>query len=262
MKRQYKKFVFGETLQKAINQIPENEQLRFYRIIVEYGIDGIEPELSGFEAATWVQMKAMIDNTMPSRRGAPEGNSNAAKNKENNSDELFQDKSIENKENNSGELNSKNQLNQLGEIENNCANVNDNVNENQNDNQNINDNDGAKAPEYEYEKAKLHFLGLWQSNPDVFNPVARLKNPKDFDNWWKESPVTTEMIDLAVSNFLDGVRTGAIGRQFIPGNPDTFILNGGIQRYQGPYRSRASPKREMSPEEREKLRETIKGTFK
>jgi hypothetical protein len=63
MKKQYKMFVFGETLQKAIAQIPETEQLRFYRIIVDYGINGIEPKLGGFEAAVWVQMKDTIDRT-------------------------------------------------------------------------------------------------------------------------------------------------------------------------------------------------------
>jgi hypothetical protein len=78
MKKQYKKFVFGETLQKAINHLPESEQLRFYRIIVAYGIDGIEPDLKGFEAAVWVQMKDMIDNTRP-HAGAPSGNQNAKK---------------------------------------------------------------------------------------------------------------------------------------------------------------------------------------
>jgi hypothetical protein len=56
-----KHFIFGETMQKAVNQIPETEQLRFYRIIVEYGIDSIEPELNGLEAAVWVLLKETID---------------------------------------------------------------------------------------------------------------------------------------------------------------------------------------------------------
>jgi hypothetical protein len=132
MKKQYKKFVFGETLQKAILQIPESEQLRFYRIIVEYGIDGIEPVLDGFESAVWVQMKDMIDNTMPARRGAPEGNKNA-KNKKNNSDQIdliVFDETI------NDELNELKQINQLEKDENKCANdnVNDNVNVNENGN--------------------------------------------------------------------------------------------------------------------------------
>jgi hypothetical protein len=138
MKKQYKMFVFGETLQKAINQLPETEQLRYYRIIVEYGLDGIEPELNGFEAAVWVQMKAMIDNTMPKKRGAPEGNRNAKQ--KNNSDGIDLFESIETI---SDELNLEKQKNNSDLIESNekksamyNVNVNENVNENENENEN------------------------------------------------------------------------------------------------------------------------------
>ena len=87
----FKKFIFGESLEAAIEAIPEDYQLKFYRIVKNYGLHGIEPELTGFELATWVQMKAMIDNTIPrhknnspiSKRGAPYGNSNASKNNSN-----------------------------------------------------------------------------------------------------------------------------------------------------------------------------------
>jgi len=58
---EFRKFIFGETLEQAIDAIPEESQLRFFRIIKDYGLHGIEPELTGFELATWVQMKAMID---------------------------------------------------------------------------------------------------------------------------------------------------------------------------------------------------------
>jgi hypothetical protein len=61
----YRKFVFGETLEKALEAIPEEHQIRFYKIIKNYGLHDIEPELSGFELSTWVQMKDVIDNTMP-----------------------------------------------------------------------------------------------------------------------------------------------------------------------------------------------------
>jgi hypothetical protein len=108
VKRQYKMFVFGETLQKTVAEIPESEQLRFYRIIVDYGINGIEPKLAGFEAAVWVQIKAMIDNTMPKKRGAPGGNGNAKG--KNNSPELFQEKQLETNETIKDELFQEKQL--------------------------------------------------------------------------------------------------------------------------------------------------------
>jgi hypothetical protein len=55
------------------------------------------------------------------------------------------------------------------------------------------------------------------------------------------------------------VKDGSIDRRYIPGHPDTFILNGGIQRYQTPYRSRASPSAEMSPERIAELDKFITG---
>jgi hypothetical protein len=55
------------------------------------------------------------------------------------------------------------------------------------------------------QKNKEHFIKLWQSHPDVFNPLARLKDPNDFNAWWEKSDATAEMIDTAVKNFVNGV---------------------------------------------------------
>ena len=125
---EFSKFIFGETLEQAIDAIPEESQLKFFRIIKDYGLHGIEPKLTGFELATWVQMKALIDNTMPKRNnaspvskaGAPFGNKNAQKTTKNNS----------NNQNNSSELISENNYeNNSSELLN--DNVNGNVNENE-----------------------------------------------------------------------------------------------------------------------------------
>ena len=134
MRNQYKMFVFGETLQKAIAEIPESEQLRFYRIIVDYGINGVEPELTGFEAAVWVQMKDMIDNTMPRKRGAPAGNDNAKQ--KNNSAELFQENQLNQLETIETNETIKDELfqeNQLEIIETNAPMNNENGNGNENE---------------------------------------------------------------------------------------------------------------------------------
>jgi hypothetical protein len=85
------------------------------------------------------------------------------------------------------------------------------------------------------ESLKKHFIKQWQSNADVFNALARLQSPNDFDEWWAKSAVTKDEIDRAIKNVVDGVRTGAVKRRFIPGSPDKFILNGWIQRSQEPY---------------------------
>jgi hypothetical protein len=139
----FRKFIFGETLEQALNAIPEEYQLKYYRIIKDYGLHGIEPELTGFELATWVQMKAMIDNTMPKKNnaspvckvGAPFGNKNAQKTIKNNS---------ENNQNNSSELNSRNNQNNS---ENNLQEML-NGNENVNVNENGNGNEQKQPPPY------------------------------------------------------------------------------------------------------------------
>jgi hypothetical protein len=91
------------------------------------------------------------------------------------------------------------------------------------------------------QEKKKYFIKLWQSNPDVFDPLARLKNPDDFNEWWERNSVSIEMIDSAVKNFVDGIRNGSIPARFIPANPDTFVLNGGIRRYQTSCNSRSPP---------------------
>jgi len=147
---EFRKFIFGETLEQAIEAIPEEYQLKFFRFIKDYGLHGIEPELAGFELATWVQMKAMIDRTMPKRNnaspvsktGAPFGNTNAKKTTKNNSN----NQNNQNNQNNVDELFSKNNYeNNSPELLN--DNVNDNVNDNDNDNvnDNVNDNEFSES---------------------------------------------------------------------------------------------------------------------
>jgi hypothetical protein len=93
-------------------------------------------------------------------------------------------------------------------------------------------------------KKRERIINLWQSNSDVFNPCVGFHKPLDFNAWLENADITIGMIDTAVKNFLDGVRNGAIERRFIPGHPDTFFLNGGIQRYQAPYKNRSPPEPE------------------
>jgi hypothetical protein len=205
-------FVFGETLKKAIAQIPESEQLRFYRIIVEYGIEGIEPDLSGLESAVWVQMKDMIDNTMPRKRGAPEGNANAVKNNSNNSERIDLFDSIETNKTIENQLIQSNQLKQFEKIENKIDNVN------VNDNVNINVNENEKEKENENED--FSFSGFSEdfqidpapnpeSNPapapDPHPPDRNAKTKEDATavfqkarSLWNEREIPPECRDLII----------------------------------------------------------------
>jgi hypothetical protein len=173
--KEYKMFVFGETLEKSIEALPEEHQLKYYRIIKDYGLHGIEPELTGFELGMWLQMKSLIDNTMPKKhrvqtgkRGAPYGNDNAKKpdvkgGASNNAD-------TEQKTNETNETNEDNakQINDCSELKTNedkCPNiyVNDNIYVNENDNVNVNVNINER-----YESLRLFWNNLFPDNTNSF----------------------------------------------------------------------------------------------
>jgi hypothetical protein len=92
----------------------------------------------------------------------------------------------------------------------------------------------------EVQPLQEHFIKRWQQNPTVFNCLARLKQPKEWQAFWENNNFTQKEIDTAIDNFIDGVRTGAIERRFIPASPDGFVINGWIVRSQTPFRPQQS----------------------
>jgi hypothetical protein len=56
-----------------------------------------------------------------------------------------------------------------------------------------------------------------------------LKQPAEWKAFWKKNTLTLEQIDFAIDNFLEGVKTGAIERVYIPRSPDGFVINGWLQ---------------------------------
>jgi len=180
---EFKKFVFGESLELALEAIPEEYQLKFYRIIKDYGLHGIEPDLSGFELATWVQMKNMIDLTIPMRNnaspvgkvGAPFGNKNAQKTTINNSiqlDELNLKNNSENNQNNSEQLR---QLNSDNSNIYNSANVKVNGNVNAKENGNGN---GEKQPPLLLIKNKIKEQGFFfDDDNDLSRLITQIEPP-------------------------------------------------------------------------------------
>jgi hypothetical protein len=81
-----------------------------------------------------------------------------------------------------------------------------------------------------------YFIRRWQQTPDVFNCLARLKKPNDWDAFWEQNAMTMKQIDLALNNYIEGLRTGAIERKYIPSSPDGFVLNGHLARSIEPYK--------------------------
>jgi len=53
-------FVLSETTVNQIKALPENLRLKFYDAVVNYGLHGIEPELSGLEYVIWIGIRDLI----------------------------------------------------------------------------------------------------------------------------------------------------------------------------------------------------------
>jgi hypothetical protein len=79
---------------------------------------------------------------------------------------------------------------------------------------------------------KKLFLHLWQHTPNIFNCVARIESPKDFDAFWKKSNTTCDQVKTAIENFVADVHSGSIPSRYIPSTPDRFVLKGWIQKCQ------------------------------
>ena len=138
-------FVFYETFELVIEELPEEMQLKFYRYITQYGLHGIEPEVTGIEKAIWTQIQFAIDQAQNRRKRAIEnGNKGGRPNRtitENNPNETQKNQTIT--ENNPNETQAK---------PNNNLNVNVNVNANANDN--VNDNVKSKGTSQEVPSSK------------------------------------------------------------------------------------------------------------
>ena len=120
-------FVFYETFESVIEELPEEMQLKFYKYITQYGLHGIEPEVTGIEKAIWTQIQFAIDQAQNSRKRAIENG------------------------NKGGRPNKTITENNPNETENNL-NVNVNVNANANDN--VNDNVKSKGTSCEVPSPK------------------------------------------------------------------------------------------------------------
>ena len=65
-------FVFYETFESVIEELPEEMQLKFYKYITQYGLHGIKPEVTGIEKAIWTQIQFSIDQAQNRRKRAIE----------------------------------------------------------------------------------------------------------------------------------------------------------------------------------------------
>ena len=145
-------FVFYETFESVIEELPEEMQLKFYKYITQYGLHGIKPEVTGIEKAIWTQIQFSIDQAQNRRKRAIEnGNKGGRPNKtetENNPNETQKNQTIT--ENNPDITENNRSITQAKP--NNNLNVNVNVNANANDN--VNDNVKSKGTSCEVPSPK------------------------------------------------------------------------------------------------------------
>ena len=145
-------FVFYETFESVIEELPEEMQLKFYRYITQYGLHGIEPEVTGIEKAIWTQIQFAIDQAQNRRKRAIEnGNKGGRPNKietKNNPNETQNNQTIT--ENNPDITENNRNITQAKPNN----NLNVNVNVNANDNDNVNDNVKSKGTSCEVPSSK------------------------------------------------------------------------------------------------------------
>lgn len=145
-------FVFYETFESVIEELPEEMQLKFYRYITQYGLHGIEPEVTGIEKAIWTQIQFAIDQAQNRRKRAIEnGNKGGRPNKietKNNPNETQKNQTIT--ENNPDITENNRSITQAKPNN----NLNVNVNVNANDNDNVNDNVKSKGTSCEVPSSK------------------------------------------------------------------------------------------------------------
>lgn len=54
-------FVFNQSFYEALRELPDKSRLKVYDSVCEYGLSGIEPELTGMEKAIFTLIKSQID---------------------------------------------------------------------------------------------------------------------------------------------------------------------------------------------------------
>lgn len=129
-------FVFYETFESVIEELPEEMQLKFYKYITQYGLHGIKPEVTGIEKAIWTQIQFAIDQAQNRRKRAIEnGNKGGRPNQtitQNNPNETQKNQTIT--ENNPDITENNPDITQAKPNNNLNVNVNANVNDNVNAN--------------------------------------------------------------------------------------------------------------------------------
>ena len=179
-------FIFYESFKRQLDELDDDDKLRFYEAIAAYGIDGIEPDFSGLAKALWLQFKFVIDETAARRNQNTENGKKGGRptkyvNKEAQEvqSQESQEVSAENNENSTDNAG----FEVIGKTENNPIkpkitdlnqkkpnpnpNVNVNVNVNVNENENENENESPPQSAGHSPPQKLEARKTANTPPDL-----------------------------------------------------------------------------------------------
>lgn len=189
MRKTFRTFVFPETTKKQIDSMPTGEmQLKFYKIVTDYGTYGVEPtDLNEMELLIWIPMQDLIDSSKTSRGGAPVGNKNAKttkttknnQNNQNNQNNVVFDETTEttlNNGNGNGNGNGNHNVNHNGN-----GNGNGKGNENQ-------PTDRIPSPTYEEVRQFFEENGLKKADPVKFFAYYEKQDWETVTDW-KETAI-------------------------------------------------------------------------
>jgi len=231
-------FMFFESFQSMIDEMPKEMGNRFYRYISEYGLYGTEPKdldggkESGVEHALWIPIRLSLDSmAKKGKRGRKARTSTK-------SDAVAQtEETIEKTE---------------------SAVVEEESTENQTTGDTESTETAIEQNEQSFEiKAETkntiadtpqkYFMQCWNSTKDdtgvcIFPVSSRIKDVAAWRSFWKNNSPTKEQIKTAFENVADGLSTGALQRQYLPSTPDGFVLGNWIYRSQTRYEKRGEKK--------------------
>ena len=122
-------FVFYRSFYEALQELSSKQRLHLYEAIIEYGINEIEPKLTGIEKSIFTLIKPQIDSSRKRYEKCVENGKKGGRPK--NQIDMLGFENEKPKENQIGFKDKKPKQN---------LNYNDNVNDNDNDNVNVNDN--------------------------------------------------------------------------------------------------------------------------
>lgn len=173
--------IFYKSFYEAVKELTPKQQAEIYNAVFSYGLEGIEPKLSGISATVFKLIKPQIDANTKRRENGKKGGRPS-------SEKLNETDGFGNKKPNQNQIETKTKPNVNVNVN---VNANDNANENVNANENENVNDNANALKEKNKKEKP----VYYPNDEILNQaftdyVAMRKQIK--------KPMTEKAIDLAI----------------------------------------------------------------